>query len=241
MERNGSAPKINPGDFEKQQWLCPRDLEKQLVGALRTLIARAGDLEKQLFGALRNLIAWAPKAAPRMYPFAMEIYTEMALPQRSTLGTSKNNFLGAFERELPGPGTWKNNFLEPFEPQLPGPQGRGPDIKRRTLPGCQNVTLRNGNMERNGSAPKINPGDFEKQQWLCPGDLEKQLFGALRTLIAWAPRAGAGRKGWGPYRAPLPGPRHLPDLVVHLLLVVAVVVIIMGCPVESPRQQSQVV
>ena len=223
MERNGSAPKINPGDFEKQQWLCSRDLEKQLVGALRTLIAWARDLEKQLFGALRNLIAWAPKAAPRMYPFAMEIYTEMALPQRSTLGTSKNNFLGAFERELPGP------------------QGRGPDIKRKTLPGSQKVTLRNGNMERNGSAPKINPGDFEKQQWLCPGDLEKQLFGALRTVIAWAPRAGAGRKGWGPYRAPLPGPRHLPDLVVHLLLVVAVVVIIMGCPVESPRQQSQVV
>ena len=97
MERNGSAPKINPGDFEKQQWLCPRDLEKQLVGALRTLIARAGDLEKQLFGALRNLIAWAPKAAPRMYPFAMEIWKEMALPPRSTLGTSKNNFLEAFE------------------------------------------------------------------------------------------------------------------------------------------------
>ena len=137
--------------------------------------------------------------------------------------------------------TSKNNILVPFEPQLPGPQWRGPDIKRRTLLGSQNVTLRNGNMERNGSAPKINPGDFEKQQWLCPGDLEKQLFGALRTLIAWAPRAGAGRKGWGPYRAPLPGPRHLPDLVVHLLLVVAVVVIIMGCPVESPRQQSQVV
>ena len=49
MERNGSAPKLNPGDFEKQQRLCPGDLEKQLVGALRTLIARAGDLEKQLF------------------------------------------------------------------------------------------------------------------------------------------------------------------------------------------------
>ena len=138
-------------------------------------------------------------------------------------------------------------------------RARGPHLRTRTLPGSQNVTLCNGNMERNGSAPKINPGDFEKQQWLCPGDiekqldgalrtlialagdLEKQLFGALRTVIAWAPRAGAGRKGWGPYRAPLPGPRHLPDLVVHLLLVVAVVVIIMGCPVESPRQQSQVV
>ena len=116
--------------------------------------------------------------------------------------------------------TSKNNILVPFEPQLPGPQGRGRDIKRRTLPGSQNVTLRNGNMERNGSAPKINPGDFEKQQWLCPGDLEqqlvgalrtliawagdleKQLFGALRTSIAWAPMAGTGHKEEDPTGLP---------------------------------------
>jgi len=86
-------------------------------------------------------------------------------------------------------------------------------------------------MERNGSAPKINPGDFEKQQWLCPGDLEKQLV-ALRTLIAWA-RDLEKTTFWSP--------SNMNCLVVHLLLVVVVVVIIMGCPVESPRQQSQVV
>ena len=67
-----------------------------------------GNLEKQLFGVLRTLIAWAPRAGtghkggdptglPECHPFAMEICKEMALPPRSTLGTSKNNCLEAFK------------------------------------------------------------------------------------------------------------------------------------------------
>ena len=54
------------------------------------------------------IFARGPYRVPRMSPFVMEIWKEMALPPRSTLGTSKNNNGSAR-------GTSKNNLMEPFE------------------------------------------------------------------------------------------------------------------------------
>jgi len=87
----------------------------RFLGAIWEPSATPSSPERQLFGALRALIAWTPgrgpdvkgggpTGLPECHPFAMEICRKTKdLPARSTLGTSKNNFLEPFELQLLGP------------------------------------------------------------------------------------------------------------------------------------------
>ena len=82
MYRNGSAPKVNPGDIENN---ILESFELQLPWPQRGGTGHKGG---------------DPTGLPECQTFVTEIFEEIALPPRSTLGTSKNNFLEPFE---PGP------------------------------------------------------------------------------------------------------------------------------------------
>ena len=90
--------------LQKRAPRCPKSsmLQKGIVQILALLPFRLSDAPRRP-ASKRAPRRRDPTGIPECHTFVMEICEEIALPPRSTLGTSKNNFLEPFELQLLGP------------------------------------------------------------------------------------------------------------------------------------------
>ena len=89
-------PECHPFAMEicRKTWICPQG---QLWGPRKTTFWSPSNSNCLAPRAGTGCKGGDPTGLPECRPFIMEICKEMALPTRSTLGTSKNNFLEPFE------------------------------------------------------------------------------------------------------------------------------------------------